>query len=60
MEFYSDEVAKVVADTMDNYLVFERIVKCKLKSPEQLVQYLKLKHCTPDVTKMTIYSVKFR
>lgn len=31
MEFYSDEVAKVVADTMDNYLVFERIVKCKLK-----------------------------
>lgn len=31
VEFYSDEVAKVVADTMDNYLVFERIVKCKLK-----------------------------
>lgn len=60
VEFYSDEVAKVVADTMDNYLVFERIVKCKLKSPEQQVQYLKLKLCTPDVTKMTINSVKFR
>lgn len=29
VEFYSDEVAKVVADTMDNYLVFERIVKCQ-------------------------------
>lgn len=52
VEFYSDEVAKVVADTMDNYLVFERIVKCKLKSQEQ-VQYLKLKLCTPDTTKMS-------
>lgn len=31
VEFYLDEVVKVVVDIMDNYLVFERIVKCKLK-----------------------------
>lgn len=56
MEFYSDEVAKVVADTMDNYLVFERIVKCKLKN----LKNNKFKVCTPDTTNMSLNSLKFR
>ncbi|KAK5956484.1 nucleolar protein [Knufia fluminis] len=29
IEFESDEVAKIVADTMDNYLMFGHILKCK-------------------------------
>ena len=29
VEFASDEVAKIVADTMDNYLMFGHILKCK-------------------------------
>jgi nucleolar protein 15 len=29
VKFDSDDVAKIVADTMNNYLVFERLVKCK-------------------------------
>lgn len=56
VEFYSDEVAKVVADTMDNYLVFERIVKCKLKN----LKNNKFKVCTPDTTNMSLNSLKFR
>lgn len=55
VEFYSDEVAKVVADTMDNYLVFERIVKCKLKN----LKNNKFKFCTPDTTNMSLNSLKF-
>ncbi|KAI9503760.1 hypothetical protein BX070DRAFT_178768, partial [Coemansia spiralis] len=30
IEFASSEVAKIVADTMDNYLMFERLLKCKV------------------------------
>lgn len=29
MEFESDDVAKIVADTMNNYLFSERLLKCK-------------------------------
>lgn len=31
MEFESDDVAKIVADTMNNYLFSERLLKCKYK-----------------------------
>lgn len=29
VEFQFEEVAKIVADTMNNYLMFERLLKCK-------------------------------
>lgn len=29
VEFESDDVAKIVADTMNNYLFSERLLKCK-------------------------------
>ena len=36
MEFQSEEVAKIVAQTMDNYLLFGHILKVKLIPKEQL------------------------
>ena len=30
MEFAYDEVAKIVAQTMNNYLMFNKLLKCKL------------------------------
>lgn len=36
IEFESTEVAKIVADTMDKYLLFGHILKCKFAAPEKL------------------------
>lgn len=36
VEFESDEVAKIVAQTMDNYLMFGHILKCKYAPAESL------------------------
>jgi nucleolar protein 15 len=36
VEFESDEVAKIVAQTMDNYLMFGHILKCKYAPTESL------------------------
>ncbi|KAL8243788.1 hypothetical protein R6Q59_010046 [Mikania micrantha] len=36
IEFASDEVAKIVAETMDNYLMFGHILKCKYAPSENL------------------------
>lgn len=36
IEFESNEVAKIVAETMDNYLMFGHILKCKYAQPESL------------------------
>ena len=36
IEFESHEVAKIVAETMDNYLMFGHILKCKYVQPESL------------------------
>ncbi|MCJ1466321.1 hypothetical protein MMC07_004940 [Pseudocyphellaria aurata] len=36
LEFESAAVAKIVASTMDNYLLFGHILKCKYATPEQL------------------------
>ncbi len=36
LEFESNEVAKIVAETMDNYLMFGHILKCKYVRPESL------------------------
>ena len=30
IEFECDEVAKIMADTMNNYLMFDKLLKCKL------------------------------
>ncbi|XP_074598845.1 uncharacterized protein LOC141853410 [Brevipalpus obovatus] len=38
IEFVHEEVAQIVAQTMDNYLMFERILKCKVVPPDQLPQ----------------------
>lgn len=40
LEFASSDVAKIVADTMDNYLMFGHILKCKLVAPEQVHEQL--------------------
>ena len=29
IQFTHDEVAKIVAETMNNYLMFEKLIKCK-------------------------------
>jgi len=34
IEFECDEVAKIVADTMHNYLMGERLIKCEYGSRE--------------------------
>jgi nucleolar protein 15 len=36
LEFESHEVAKIVAETMDNYLMYGHILKCKYVQPEAL------------------------
>ena len=40
VEFTSASVAKIVADTMDNYLMFGHILKCKVLAKEQLHESL--------------------
>ncbi|XP_052094029.1 MKI67 FHA domain-interacting nucleolar phosphoprotein-like [Mytilus californianus] len=35
IEFHCDEVAKIVAETMNNYLMFERLLKCKYVPKEE-------------------------
>ncbi|KAM6421169.1 MKI67 FHA domain-interacting nucleolar phosphoprotein [Rhynochetos jubatus] len=40
IEFESDEVAKIVADTMNNYLFCERLLKCQFMSPERVHENL--------------------
>ncbi|XP_053168989.1 MKI67 FHA domain-interacting nucleolar phosphoprotein [Hemicordylus capensis] len=36
LEFECDEVAKIVADTMNNYLFCERLLKCQFMPPEKV------------------------
>jgi len=36
VEFASDDVAKIVAETMDNYLMFGRLLKCKFLPHEEV------------------------
>ncbi|KAM3667112.1 MKI67 FHA domain-interacting nucleolar phosphoprotein [Ammospiza maritima maritima] len=40
MEFESDDVAKIVADTMNNYLFSERLLKCQFVPPEKVHESL--------------------
>ncbi|XP_076341879.1 MKI67 FHA domain-interacting nucleolar phosphoprotein-like [Tachypleus tridentatus] len=36
IEFQCDEVAKIVAETMNNYLMFDQLMKCKFIPPEMV------------------------
>ncbi|XP_031552845.1 MKI67 FHA domain-interacting nucleolar phosphoprotein-like [Actinia tenebrosa] len=36
IEFDCDEVAKIAAETMDNYMMFGRLLKCKVISPDKI------------------------
>ncbi|XP_061648915.1 MKI67 FHA domain-interacting nucleolar phosphoprotein [Phyllopteryx taeniolatus] len=40
VEFECDEVAKIVAETMNNYLMGERLIKCHVIPPEKLHEKL--------------------
>ncbi|XP_007541621.1 MKI67 FHA domain-interacting nucleolar phosphoprotein isoform X1 [Poecilia latipinna] len=40
IEFESDEVAKIVAETMNNYLMGERLIKCEVLPPEKVHEKL--------------------
>ncbi|NWX19288.1 MK67I protein, partial [Aegotheles bennettii] len=40
IEFESDDVAKIVADTMNNYLFSERLLKCQVIPPERVHENL--------------------
>ncbi|NXY34937.1 MK67I protein, partial [Pomatorhinus ruficollis] len=40
LEFESDDVAKIVADTMNNYLFSERLLKCQFMPPEKVHENL--------------------
>ncbi|XP_059676505.1 MKI67 FHA domain-interacting nucleolar phosphoprotein [Gavia stellata] len=40
IEFESDDVAKIVADTMNNYLFSERLLKCQFMPPERVHENL--------------------
>ncbi|XP_051564141.1 MKI67 FHA domain-interacting nucleolar phosphoprotein-like [Myxocyprinus asiaticus] len=40
VEFECDEVAKIVAETMDNYLMGERLIKCHVMPPEEVHEKL--------------------
>ncbi|NXW39744.1 MK67I protein, partial [Nyctiprogne leucopyga] len=44
IEFESDDVAKIVADTMNNYLFSERLLKCQFMPPERVHEHL-FKNC---------------
>ncbi|NWR52105.1 MK67I protein, partial [Regulus satrapa] len=45
LEFESEDVAKIVADTMNNYLFSERLLKCHLVPPEKVHEEL-FKDCS--------------
>lgn len=40
VEFECDEVAKIVAETMNNYLMGERLIKCHMMAPENVHEKL--------------------
>ncbi|XP_017294832.1 MKI67 FHA domain-interacting nucleolar phosphoprotein [Kryptolebias marmoratus] len=40
IQFECDEVAKIVAETMNNYLMGERLIKCQLMPPEKVHEKL--------------------
>lgn len=48
VEFKNAEVAKIVADTMNNYLMFSRLLKCRYIPPEEQHEKLFVRTITPN------------
>ncbi|CAL8088875.1 unnamed protein product [Orchesella dallaii] len=49
VEFQFEDVAKIAAEAMNNYLMFERLIKCEVLPPETEAKKLfKLKHIRED------------
>ncbi|XP_051841680.1 MKI67 FHA domain-interacting nucleolar phosphoprotein isoform X2 [Antechinus flavipes] len=57
LEFESDDVAKIVADTMNNYLFCERLLKCHFVPPEKVHEEL-FKGCDIPFSKPSHPAVK--
>ncbi|XP_062435248.1 MKI67 FHA domain-interacting nucleolar phosphoprotein isoform X2 [Rhea pennata] len=57
IEFESDDVAKIVADTMNNYLFCERLLKCQFIPPERVHENL-FKGCDRKFQKPSQPAVK--
>uniref|UniRef100_F6XSZ6 RRM domain-containing protein n=1 Tax=Monodelphis domestica TaxID=13616 RepID=F6XSZ6_MONDO len=57
LEFESDDVAKIVADTMNNYLFCERLLKCHFVPPEKVHEEL-FKGCEIPFSKPSHPAVK--
>ncbi|XP_048360788.1 MKI67 FHA domain-interacting nucleolar phosphoprotein [Sphaerodactylus townsendi] len=57
VEFECDEVAKIVADTMNNYLFCERLLKCEFMPPEKVHENL-FKGCERKFRKPSYPAVK--
>ncbi|XP_044290580.1 MKI67 FHA domain-interacting nucleolar phosphoprotein [Varanus komodoensis] len=57
LEFECDEVAKIVADTMNNYLFGERLLKCQFMPPEKVHDNL-FKGCDKVFRKPSYPAVK--
>ena len=50
MEFQVDDVARIVAETMNNYLMFDKLLKCKCFSDQVVRPYLMM--CLPHQVTM--------
>lgn len=48
VEFKNAEVAKIVADTMNNYLMFSRLLKCRYIPPEEQHEKMFVRTITPE------------
>ncbi|NXL84022.1 MK67I protein, partial [Alectura lathami] len=57
IEFESDDVAKIVADTMNNYLFSERLLKCQFVPPERVHKDL-FKHSERTFRKPSLPAVQ--
>eukprot|EP00094_Tigriopus_californicus_P002174 TCALIF_02097-PA protein Name:"Similar to nifk MKI67 FHA domain-interacting nucleolar phosphoprotein-like (Xenopus tropicalis)" AED:0.24 eAED:0.24 QI:0/-1/0/1/-1/1/1/0/369 len=48
VEFKYDEVARIVAETMNNYLMFDRLVKCEVLDPKKVKPIMFFNRVKPD------------
>ncbi|XP_015789502.1 MKI67 FHA domain-interacting nucleolar phosphoprotein-like [Tetranychus urticae] len=55
VEFAYDDVAKIVAHTMDNYLMFEKLLKCEVVQPGKLPKGVFKNWKKPKVSSITTH-----
>lgn len=53
VEFEHRDVAEIVADTMDNYLLYGRLMQCKIVAPEKVGMGVFLGACLSVVEPMS-------